>query len=84
MHEGAVCREIVDIVGAAARDNEIKKVYEIVLSVGPYSCINTAQLNFYFEVIRRGTCMEEAVITVERDEELTGASQMYIKTFRGE
>ena len=84
MHEGAVCREIVDIVGQAAWQNDIEKVYEIVLAVGPYSCINQSQLNFYFDVIRKGTCMEEAVITVERDEKLSGPSQMYIKTFRGE
>lgn len=84
MHEGAVCREIVDIVGEAAWQNDIQKVYEIVLAVGPYSCINQSQLNFYFDVIRKGTCMEEAVITVERDEDLSGPSQMYIKTFRGE
>ena len=31
MHEGAVCREIVDIVGAAARDNEIEKVFFCIL-----------------------------------------------------
>ena len=84
MHEGAVCREIVDIVGQAARQNDIERVYEIVLAVGPYSCINQGQLNFYFDVIRRGTCMEEAVITVERDDKLSGPSQMYIKTFKGE
>ncbi|MBQ2651167.1 MAG: hydrogenase maturation nickel metallochaperone HypA [Clostridia bacterium] len=84
MHEGAVCKEIVDIVGEAAWQNDIQKVYEIVLAVGPYSCINQSQLNFYFDVIRKGTCMEEAVITVERDEDLSGPSQMYIKTFRGE
>lgn len=84
MHEGAVCREIVDIVGQAARQNDIERVYEIVLAVGPYSCINQSQLNFYFDVIRRGTCMEEAVITVERDDKLSGPSQMYIKTFKGE
>lgn len=84
MHEGAVCREIIDIVGEAAWQNDIQKVYEIVLAVGPYSCINQSQLNFYFDVIRKGTCMEEAVITVERDEDLSGPSQMYIKTFRGE
>ena len=83
MHEGAVCKEIVDIVGEAAWQNDIQKVYEIVLAVGPYSCINQSQLNFYFDVIRKGTCMEEAVITVERDEDLSGPSQMYIKTFRG-
>lgn len=84
MHEGAVCREIVDIIGEAAWQNDIAKVYEIVLAVGPYSCINQSQLNFYFDVIRKGTCMEEAIITVERDEDLSGPSQMYIKTFRGE
>lgn len=84
MHEGTVCREIVDIIGEAAWQNDIAKVYEIVLAVGPYSCINQSQLNFYFDVIRKGTCMEEAVITVERDEDLSGPSQMYIKTFRGE
>ena len=84
MHEGAVCKEIVDIVGEAAWQNDIQKVYEIVLAVGPYSCINQSQLNFYFDVIRKGTCMEEAVITVERDEDLSGPSLMYIKTFRGE
>lgn len=84
MHEGAVCREIIDIVGEAAWQNDIQKVYEIVLAVGPYSCINQSQLNFYFEVIRKGTCMEEAVITLQRDEKLSGPSQMYIKTFRGE
>ena len=84
MHEGAVCKEIVDIVGEAAWQNDIQKVYEIVLAVGPYSSINQSQLNFYFDVIRKGTCMEEAVITVERDEDLSGPSQMYIKTFRGE
>lgn len=84
MHEGAVCSEIIDIVGEAAMKNAIAKVYEIVLSVGPYSCINESQLNFYFEVARKGTCMEDAVIRIERDEELTGPSQMYIRTFRGD
>lgn len=84
MHEGAVCREIVDIVSNAAKINDISKVYEIILSVGPYSCIHEGQLNFYFEMLRKGTCMEEAVIQIEKDDRLEGASQMYIKTFRGE
>ena len=84
MHEGAVCSEIIDIVGKAARNNDIEKVYEITLRVGPYSCINQSQLNFYFDIARKGTCMSEAVITVERDESLTAASQMYVRTFRGE
>lgn len=84
MHEGAVCREIMDIVTSAAIANEIEKVYEIVISIGPYSCLHEGQLNFYFEVLRKGTCMEDAVIHLEKDQSLTGTSQMYVKTFRGE
>jgi len=84
MHEGAVCREIVNIVTEAAVENEIRKIYEIVISVGPYSCIHEGQLNFYFDVMKKDTCMEEAVIRLEKDDSLTGTSQMYVKTFRGE
>jgi len=84
MHEGTICREIVEIISNAAMEHHIQKVYEIILSVGPYSCIHERQLNFYFEIMREGTCMDEAIIKVERDDTLQGASQMYIKTFRGE
>ena len=84
MHEGAVCSEIMDIVSHAAAVNGMKQVEEIVLSVGPYSCLHLDQLNFYFEVARKGTCMEHAVITMERDESYKGLSQMFVKTIRGE
>ncbi len=84
MHEGAVCTEIMDIVSNAAKINGIERVEEIILSVGPYSCLNSGVLNFYFEVAREGTCMSEAFISMERDESLTGVSQMYVKSIRGE
>lgn len=83
MHEGAVCSEIMDIVTRTALMNRLKAVEEIVLSVGPYSCLNLEQLDFYFQIARKGTCMETARIRMERDETLSGASQMYIKTIRG-
>lgn len=84
MHEGAVCTEIMDIVSTAAAGNGLSHVTEILLTVGPYSCLSLPQLNFYFEVARQGTCMENAVIRLEKDETLTGTSQMYIKNIRGE
>lgn len=84
MHEGAVCSEIMDIVSYAAQANDIRKVHEIVLTVGPYSCLNLEQLNFYFEIARKGTCMEEAKILMEKDESLTGVSQMFVKNIRGD
>ena len=84
MHEGTVCREIVDIVAEAAADNDIASVYEIVVSVGEYSCVNESQLNFYFDIMKQGTCMEKAFIRLEKDFSITGKTQMYVKTFRGE
>lgn len=84
MHEGAVCSEIIDIVSGAAKANALSRVEEIVLTVGPYSCLNLNQLNFYFEVARKNTCMENAVIRMEKDANLTGISQMYITNIRGE
>ena len=84
MHEGTVVREIMSIVDTAAKANDIRKVYEIILRVGPYSCIHERQLNWYFEILRKDTCMEDAVIKIERDDSIIGTNQMYIKTFKGE
>ena len=84
MHEGAVCSEIMDIVTHAAAVNGLRKVEEIVLSVGPYSCLHLDQLNFYINVAKQGTCMESAVIRMERDESYRGLSQMFVKNIRGE
>ena len=84
MHEGAVCREIVDIVTEAAAVNDITMVYEIVVSVGEYSCVNESQLNFYFDIMKKNTCMEKSYIRLEKDMSITGSTQMYVKTLRGE
>lgn len=84
MHEGVVCSEIVDIALAAAEKHGLTRVDEIIVSAGPYSCLNEAELNFYFLMAREGTCMDGAYITVERDEALEGVSQMFVKSIRGE
>lgn len=84
MHEGTVVREIMNIVTEASIANDIQKVYEIVLEVGPYSCLHEQQLNWYFKILRTGTCMEEAIIRIEKNDSISGTNQMYIKTFRGE
>ena len=84
MHEGTVCREIVDIVTEAAAENDISAVYEIVVSVGEFSCVNESQLNFYFDIMKKDTILEKAVIRLEKDMSIRGKTQMYVKTFRGE
>lgn len=84
MHEAAVCREIMDIVGRSAKESGLSKVYDIVIAAGPYSCIHEAQLNFYFDIAKQGTCMEEGTIRIERDETLRGPSQIYVRRFSGD
>ena len=84
MHEAAVCREIMDVVGKAAEDGGLTKVCEIVIAAGPYSCIQENQLNFYFNIAKTGTCMEEGVIRIVRDESLKGPSQIYVRSISGD
>ncbi len=84
MHEAAVCREIMDVVGKAAEDGGLEKIYEIVIVAGPYSCIQENQLNFYFNITKTGTCMEEGVIRIVRDESLKGPSQIYVRSISGD
>ena len=84
MHEGAVCVEIMDIAARTAAEHDLTKIWEIVITVGAYSCVNEEQLNFYFDSAKPGTCMTDAVIRVERDESLKGASQLYLKSIKGD
>ena len=84
MHEGAVCAEIMDIAARTAAEHDLAKIREIVITVGAFSCVNEEQLNFYFDAAKPGTCMADAVIRVERDESLRGASQLYLKSIRGD
>ncbi len=84
MHEAAVCREIMDVVGKAAKEGGLEKVYDIIIACGPYSCIHEGQLNFYFNMAKIGTCMAEGTIRIERDESLQGPSQIYVRSISGD
>lgn len=84
MHEAAVCNEIMDIALRAASQHGLQRITHIQIAAGPYSCINEQQLNFYFNVVQQGTCMEGAWISIDRDESLVGISQMFVKGIDGE
>ncbi len=83
MHEEAVCTEIMEIAQRAAERNGMTRIARIAVAAGPHSCLNEQELNFYFHVVQEGTCMEGAWIDVERDESLTGISQMYVRAIEG-
>ena len=84
MHEGAVCTEIIGIATEVAAEHGLNKVTCVYLAVGPYSCINKEQLDFYVGVACVGTVMEGAQVGIELDETLQGAAQMCISSIEGE
>ena len=84
MHEGAVCTEIIGIATEVAAEHGLNKVTCVHLAVGPYSCINKEQLDFYLGVACVGTVMEGAQVSIELDESLQGTAQMCISRIEGE
>lgn len=84
MHEGALCREIIETVERAAKINGLSKVYEILIVHGPHSAIEEYQLNFYFNVAKIGTVMEEGHIVLQLDEEMQGIRQIVIRSITGD
>lgn len=84
MHEGAVCREILDIAITAAENHGIEKISAIYMVKGIHSCIHDEELQFYFDIARRGTRAAEAVLVIEVDEQLTEYHSEYVKSIEGE
>ena len=84
MHEGALCREIMDVTARAAKANGLNRVTDILIAAGPYAGIHEGQLNIYFDIAKKDTIMSEAVIRIERDDSLTGIRQMLVRSISGE
>ena len=84
MHEGTVCREILDIAIEAAINNGISKIYVITMVKGVNSCIHDDELQFYFDIARKGTIASEAVLVIEVDENITDYHSEYVKNIEGD
>jgi Zn finger protein HypA/HybF involved in hydrogenase expression len=84
MHEGTVCREILDIAVEAAKENDIKAISCIYLVKGVNSCLHDDELQFYFSVAKKGTCAENAQLVIEVDKQLVQYHSEYVKSIEGE
>lgn len=84
MHEGTVCREILDIAITAAKNHNVEKISAIYMVKGIHSCIHDGELQFYFEIAKEGTRASEAVLVIEVDEQLTEYHSEYVKSIEGE
>ena len=84
MHEGTVCREILDIAIETAINNGISKICVITMVKGVNSCIHDDELQFYFDIARKGTIASEAVLVIEVDENITDYHSEYVKNIEGD
>ncbi|MBQ9166478.1 MAG: hydrogenase maturation nickel metallochaperone HypA [Oscillospiraceae bacterium] len=66
MHELAITQSILDIAAKAAQEHGVKKVREVRIKLGEYSGVVPQCVQYYFDVISKGTVAEGAVLKMER------------------
>lgn len=66
MHELAITQSILDIAQTAAREHGVTRVREVRIKLGEYSGVVPQCIQYYFDVISKGTVAEGAELKMER------------------
>ena len=66
MHELAITESILNIARKAAEEHHVSRIREIRLKLGEYSGVVPSCVQYYFDVISRGTPAEGACLLMER------------------
>ncbi len=66
MHELAITQSILDIAQTAAREHNVTRVREVRIKLGEYCGVVPQCVQYYFDVISKGTVADGAVLTMER------------------
>lgn len=66
MHELAITQSILDIARKAADEHGAKRVQSVRIMLGEYSGVVPQCIQYYFDVISRGTLAEGAVLDIRR------------------
>lgn len=64
MHELSICRNIIKTIERQQQIKKFAKVELINLSVGELSCVDQANLAFYFNLIKKDTYAEQAKLQI--------------------
>ena len=65
MHELSLMQEILKVIEEQVRINEVKKVHEVHLKVGKLMAVVPSSLHFCFEILAKGTILEDATLEIE-------------------
>lgn len=66
MHELAITQSILDIAQKAAAEHQVKRIREVRIKLGEYSGVVPQCIQYYFDVISKGTVAEGAELKMER------------------
>ncbi len=66
MHEFSVMSQIVDAIIEEAEKREAKKIEGVTIELGEFTMLGEEQMRFSFEVLAKGTMMEDAVVAFRR------------------
>jgi hydrogenase nickel incorporation protein HypA/HybF len=68
MHESHTAEELIEEVSHHARENGIARVTKIWVSLGKESHITEEALSSWFDLLKKGTLAEQAVLEIEAGE----------------
>ncbi len=66
MHELAITQSILDIARSAAEEHGAKQVRSVRIMLGEYSGVVPQCIQYYFDVISKGTIAEGAALDIRR------------------
>jgi hydrogenase nickel incorporation protein HypA/HybF len=68
MHEVSIMSGVIDAVLSELGKHEVEKVEEVVLAVGRLTFLGHEQLQFAFDILTKGTRLEESKLKIEEEE----------------
>ena len=66
MHEVSIVEGLIDLVEKQKTQHQFSRVLEIHIACGIYNCVSEETLNFCLKTVAEGTCLEAAVVKVNR------------------
>jgi hydrogenase nickel incorporation protein HypA/HybF len=68
MHEFSVMSHIVDAIREEARKRSATKIEGVTIELGEFTMLGEEQMRFAFEVLSKGTMMENAALELRKTE----------------
>ena len=75
VHEGTITTALVKSVLKEAEERKAKKVVEVDLDVGQLTFLNPEQVRFWFQILTKGTVLEDSELVIEEREGVVRCNQ---------